>query len=73
MCTNVFQSVVMELLSEKIKSKIATSKGFLIDGYPREKKQGEEFEAAVSIYIITHLKIDIRYVDLLKHNLLTYT
>lgn len=43
----VFQSVVMELLNETIKSKVSTSKGFLIDGYPREKKQGEEFEAAV--------------------------
>ncbi|XP_025408349.1 adenylate kinase isoenzyme 1 [Sipha flava] len=40
-------SVVMELLNEKIKSKVATSKGFLIDGYPREKKQGEEFEIAI--------------------------
>lgn len=38
----------MELLNEKIKSKVATSKGFLIDGYPREKKQGEEFEKAVN-------------------------
>jgi len=38
----------MELLNEKIKSKVATSKGFLIDGYPREKKQGEEFETAVN-------------------------
>ncbi|KAF0768606.1 adenylate kinase isoenzyme 1 [Aphis craccivora] len=40
-------SIVMELLNEKIKSKVETSKGFLIDGYPREKKQGEEFEAAI--------------------------
>ncbi|CAH1732181.1 adenylate kinase isoenzyme 1 [Aphis gossypii] len=40
-------SIVMELLNEKIKSKLETSKGFLIDGYPREKKQGEEFEAAI--------------------------
>lgn len=47
----VFQSVVMELLNEKIKSKLATSKGFLIDGYPREKKQGEEFETAVNLII----------------------
>lgn len=47
----MFQSVVMELLNEKIKSKIATSKGFLIDGYPREKKQGEEFETAVNLML----------------------
>lgn len=38
----------MELLKEKVNSKKATSKGFLIDGYPREKKQGEEFETAVN-------------------------
>lgn len=44
-----FQSVVMELLNEKIKCEVATSKGFLIDGYPREKKQGEEFETAVNL------------------------
>lgn len=39
----------MELLNTKIISKIATSKGFLIDGYPREKQQGEEFETAVNL------------------------
>lgn len=48
-CVCLFQCVVMELLSEKILSKVATSKGFLIDGYPREKKQGEEFETAVNL------------------------
>jgi len=42
----------MKLLDEKIKSKLATSKGFIIDGYPREKKQGEEFEAAVSLMVL---------------------
>lgn len=42
----------MELLNEKIKSKVATSKGFLIDGYPREKKQGEEFETAVNFILL---------------------
>lgn len=38
----------MKLLDEKIKSKLSTSNGFIIDGYPREKKQGEEFEATVN-------------------------
>lgn len=42
----------MNLLNEEIKSKLATSKGFLIDGYPREKNQGEEFETAVKLIII---------------------
>lgn len=54
----MFQSIVMELLNEKIKSKVETSKGFLIDGYPREKKQGEEFEAAVSVQILPIFKVN---------------
>lgn len=61
----MFQSVVMELLNEKIKSKVATSKGFLIDGYPREKKQGEEFETAVNLIFIYYYskskKVPIRF------------
>lgn len=43
---------MINLLNEEIKSKLATSKGFLIDGYPREKNQGEEFENAVKLIII---------------------
>lgn len=58
----------MELLNEKIKSKVATSKGFLIDGYPREKKQGEEFETSVNICLII-IVFEI-YILLYKINLL---
>ncbi|XP_063358838.1 adenylate kinase isoenzyme 1-like [Cydia amplana] len=40
--------VVLRLLKEAIDRNKANSKGFLIDGYPREKSQGEEFEKAIS-------------------------
>ncbi|XP_050530656.1 adenylate kinase isoenzyme 1 [Daktulosphaira vitifoliae] len=52
-------SVVMELLKEKISSKLGSSKGFLIDGYPREKQQGEEFEKAIGpVDMILYLESD---------------
>lgn len=41
------QEVVLDLLAEAMLSKVATSKGFLIDGYPREQAQGVQFEASV--------------------------
>lgn len=36
------------MLRDAMLAKVDTSKGFLIDGYPREVKQGEEFERRVS-------------------------
>jgi len=36
--------VVLDLLAEAMIKKLPTSKGFLIDGYPRELAQGVEFE-----------------------------
>lgn len=38
---------VLEMLREAMIAKLDTSKGFLIDGYPREVKQGEEFEQKI--------------------------
>ncbi|GAB1288249.1 Adenylate kinase isoenzyme 5 [Apodemus speciosus] len=35
--------VVLELLKEAMAASLGNTKGFLIDGYPREVKQGEEF------------------------------
>lgn len=35
--------VVLELLKEAMVASLGNTKGFLIDGYPREVKQGEEF------------------------------
>ena len=37
----------MELLKEAMVSKVDSSKGFLIDGYPRELDQGTRFEQEV--------------------------
>lgn len=37
----------MDMLRDAMVAKVDTSKGFLIDGYPREVQQGEEFERRV--------------------------
>ena len=41
-------SVVLDLLAEAMLKTLAGSKGFLIDGYPRELSQGQEFEKEIS-------------------------
>lgn len=38
-------------------AKADVSKGFLIDGYPREVKQGEEFEKKVRYNILIYFVI----------------
>merc|ERR1712044_7520 len=40
--------VVLDLLAEAMLSKLSGSKGFLIDGYPREVAQGQEFEKEIA-------------------------
>lgn len=40
--------VVLDLLKEAMEARAADANGFLIDGYPREKSQGIEFEKAIS-------------------------
>ncbi|KAF7269926.1 hypothetical protein GWI33_017022 [Rhynchophorus ferrugineus] len=40
--------VVLELLKEAILQALPTSKGYLIDGYPREKEQGILFEQRIA-------------------------
>jgi len=40
--------MVLTLLKQAIQKNSATSKGFLIDGYPRELDQGKRFEAEVA-------------------------
>ncbi|KAJ8038416.1 Adenylate kinase isoenzyme 5 [Holothuria leucospilota] len=42
------QEVVLALLKEKMLAVAADSKGFLIDGYPREVQQGEAFEKMIA-------------------------
>jgi len=38
---------VLDMLRDAMVAKVDTSKGFLIDGYPREVQQGEEFELKI--------------------------
>jgi len=54
------QELVLALLKQAIERNLATSKGFLIDGYPRELHQGTRFEAEVApvervLYFQVHL------------------
>lgn len=46
---DLLQEVVLDLLAEAMLKKVSTSKGFLIDGYPREQAQGVKFEESVSV------------------------
>ncbi|XP_044848963.1 adenylate kinase isoenzyme 1 isoform X4 [Mauremys mutica] len=39
---------VLDMLRDAMVAKVDVSKGFLIDGYPREVKQGEEFEKKIA-------------------------
>ena len=42
--------VVLDLIKEAMLKEVAKgSKGFLIDGYPREVAQGDQFEAEVNL------------------------
>ena len=45
----MFQETVLTLLKEAMLANAATSKGFLIDGYPRELDQGVRFENEVGL------------------------
>ncbi|XP_037787884.1 adenylate kinase isoenzyme 1-like [Penaeus monodon] len=39
--------VVLDLIAEAMLQKVSASKGFLIDGYPREQAQGVQFEQSI--------------------------
>jgi len=41
-------AVVLDLLAEAMLKRLGGSKGFLIDGYPREVAQGQEFEKEIA-------------------------
>lgn len=45
----LLQGIVLELLKEAMVANLRNTKGFLIDGYPQEVKQGEEFGRRVSV------------------------
>ncbi|CAI9554935.1 unnamed protein product, partial [Staurois parvus] len=60
---------VLDMLRDAMVAKADTSKGFLIDGYPREVKQGEEFEkkiAAPSLLLYIDAGADTMVKRLLK-------
>ena len=46
----VSNQLVLDMIKDAMLSKIKTSKGFLIDGYPRQVDQGIEFEKQVFLY-----------------------
>lgn len=50
----IVQTVVLALLAEKMIASVKGSNGFLIDGYPRELAQGQEFEKSVSLWKISN-------------------
>jgi adenylate kinase len=41
------RAVVLDLIKQAMLKNLGTAKGFLIDGYPREVEQGEDFENQV--------------------------
>lgn len=43
-----WQDTVLDMLRDAMIAKADSSKGYLIDGYPREVNQGVEFEKKVS-------------------------
>jgi adenylate kinase len=47
----VSNQIVLDMIKEAMLKNVNTSKGFLIDGYPREIDQGLEFEKQVSMEI----------------------
>ncbi|XP_075041260.1 adenylate kinase isoenzyme 1 isoform X2 [Mixophyes fleayi] len=60
---------VLDMLRDAMIAKADTSKGYLIDGYPREVKQGEEFEkkiAAPSLLLYVDAGSDTMVKRLLK-------
>ncbi|XP_024082124.1 adenylate kinase isoenzyme 1 isoform X2 [Cimex lectularius] len=45
----VSSKVVLGLLAEKMLAELPKAKGYLIDGYPRELEQGQQFESVVGM------------------------
>ena len=52
MYSNLLQETVLTLLKEAMLQKLESSKGFLIDGYPRELDQGLRFEQEVRLTLL---------------------
>lgn len=55
-CVYVFQRIILELLRVAMVG-IPNTKGFIVDGFPREMEQGKEFENEVSKALFTALEM----------------
>lgn len=51
LCLLFVQDTVLDMIKDAMIAKADVSKGFLIDGYPREVQQGEEFEKKVMFHV----------------------
>ena len=52
----VSNQIVLDMIKDRIVKNLSKSKGFLIDGYPRQVDQGIEFERQVNLILITILE-----------------
>ena len=48
----VSNQIVLDMIKDAMLAKVATSDGFLIDGYPRQVDQGLEFEKQVISFFL---------------------
>ena len=65
---------MLAMLKDAMLKKAATSKGFLIDGYPRELAQGKRFEEEVGSlhYVIIPIYVHFCHISHITINLQTY-
>ena len=54
----VSNQLVLDMIKDAMLAKVTTSKGFLIDGYPRQVDQGLEFEKQVNIIKSVYIRQD---------------
>ena len=63
----VSNQLVLDMIKDAMLSKIKTSKGFLIDGYPRQVDQGIEFEKQV-FYLNMNFSFQINFIYCFNNN-----
>lgn len=63
----ILQEVVLDLIKEAMLKEFSKgSHGFLIDGYPREVKQGQQFESEVQNYFCACFEFFYHFFDILR-------
>ena len=55
MINGFFQRIVLELLRVAMVG-VPNTKGFIVDGFPRELEQGKEFENEVFVLLMTKVE-----------------